>query len=48
MADAPPEKIQALVADGKGGASVQTVPLPKLKEGEILVKVDYVALVSAP
>lgn len=47
MSDGPPEKIQALVADGKGGASVQSVPLPKLKEGEILVKVDYVALVSA-
>lgn len=46
MADAPPEKMQALVADGKGGAAVQTVPVPKLEEGQILVKVDYVALVS--
>lgn len=44
--DAPPEKMRALVADGKGGSSVQSVPVPKLKDNEVLVKVDYVALVG--
>jgi NADPH:quinone reductase-like Zn-dependent oxidoreductase len=36
--------MRAFVTDGKGSGSVQSVPIPALHEGEILVKIHYAAL----
>ncbi|EWG51941.1 hypothetical protein FVEG_10785 [Fusarium verticillioides 7600] len=37
-------KMRAFVTDGKGSGSVQLVPRPSPREGEILVKIHYAAL----
>ncbi|KAH6963051.1 hypothetical protein HG530_006786 [Fusarium avenaceum] len=36
--------MRAFVTDGKGSGSIQSVPIPALHEGEILVKIHYAAL----
>ncbi|KAJ0146832.1 Uncharacterized protein HZ326_10529 [Fusarium oxysporum f. sp. albedinis] len=37
-------RMRAFVTDGKGSGSVQSVPRPSPREGEILVKIHYAAL----
>ncbi|KAM0266805.1 hypothetical protein ACHAPA_006582 [Fusarium lateritium] len=36
--------MRAFVTDGKGSGSVKSVPIPALRQGEILVKIHYAAL----
>ncbi|KAM0475441.1 hypothetical protein ACHAP7_007340 [Fusarium lateritium] len=36
--------MRAFVTDGKGSGSVKSVPIPALRQGEIIVKVHYAAL----
>lgn len=41
-----PDKMKAIVCDGKKGVKLADVPEPELKEGQVLVKVKAAAQVT--